>query len=271
MKKIICLTLALAMLALCAAGCVTKTPGSTVLPGKEAQDTKPTGSLISTTEPTTEPITEPTTQPTTEPSTEPATEPATEPDEEESNLSLGRMEGGTYVNEYMGIRCELDTNWQFYTAKELQEMPDQLNEATKGTELNEMMANIEVFTDMRAENLTDLTSINVVYQKLTFQQRLAYAVTTEEAVVDALLGEMQMMSDYYAAAGITLQSMEKVKVTFLGQERYAIYSVNDIQGIPYYTLQLFDGTLGEYSVTLTLASYVEDTTQSLLDLFTPIE
>ena len=40
-----------------------------------------------------------------------------------------------------------------------------------------------------------------------------------------------------------------------------------MEGVPYYTLQLFDYRLGQYSVTLTLASFVEDNTESLLDLF----
>ena len=259
MKKLICLTLALALLVLCVSGCAAGAPESTVLPGQDTQSTKPTGTV------------EPATQPATQPTTEPATEPVTEPAEEESNLSLGRMEGGTYVNEYMGIQCKLDSSWTFYTAKELQQLPEQLDEATKGTELNEIMADVEVFTDMMAENVTDLVTINVVYQKLTMSERLAYAVTSEEDVVAQLLEEEQVMSEYYSAAGITLHSMEKVKVTFLGDEHFALLSTCSIQDVPYYTLQLFNGTLGEYSVTLTLASYVEDNTQNLLDLFNAIK
>ena len=259
MKKLICLTLALAMLALCVSGCAGDPPESTILPNQETQSAKPTGTV------------EPATQPATQPTTEPATEAVTEPREEESNLSLGRMEGGTYVNEYMGIQCRLDSGWTFYTAKELEQGLEHLDESTKGTELNEAMAGIEVFYDMMAENVADLVTINVIYQKLTMSQMLAYTVTSEEEVVDQLLGEEQEMSEYYSAAGITLHSMEKVKVTFLGDEHFALLSTCSIQDVPYYTLQLFNGTLGEYSVTLTLASYVEDNTQNLLDLFIAIK
>ena len=42
------------------------------------------------------------------------------------------------------------------------------------------------------------------------------------------------------------------------------------QGVPYYTLQLFDFALGQYSVTLTLASFVEDNTTGMLELFYPV-
>lgn len=257
MKKIMCLLLATVMLVL--AGCGGKEiPGGTILPEESIQDTQPTGIL------------EPETEPTTEPATEPATE-ATEPAEEESNLSLGRQEGGTYVNEYAGFQCQLDTNWEFYTATELQELPEQISESTKGTELNTYLDGVEQFTDMMAENVNDMLSMNLVYQKLTLEQRLAYSVTTEEEVVDSILSQADLLIEFYEASGITVYGMEKVQVEFMGQTRFAIYSVNEIQGVPYYTLQLFDGRRGEYSLTLTLASYVEDNTLSLLELFTPVE
>ena len=64
--------------------------------------------------------------------------------------------------------------------------------------------------------------------------------------------------------------MEKVSVTFAGKERSALHTTATIQDIPYYTLQFFDFDLGDYAVTTTLASYVEDNTGNLLDLFSPV-
>ena len=43
------------------------------------------------------------------------------------------------------------------------------------------------------------------------------------------------------------------------------------QGVPYYTLQIMDYTVGQYGVTLTVSSFVEDKTQQLLDLFYAVE
>ena len=65
--------------------------------------------------------------------------------------------------------------------------------------------------------------------------------------------------------------MESVKVSFLGQERTALKTEYTMEGVPYYTLQLFDFDLGQYSITLTLASFVEDNTADLLDLFYAVE
>ena len=80
-----------------------------------------------------------------------------------------------------------------------------------------------------------------------------------------------MLEEAYAQAGMTLISMEKVSVEFVGETHFAIRSALTVQEVPYYVLQLFDFHLGEYAVTTTLASYVEDNTDSLLDLFYPLE
>lgn len=190
----------------------------------------------------------------------------------ENELSLGRMEGGVYTNEYVGYACKLDSNWTFLSAKELEQIPSTVSDAISGSELGDALANVQQFTDMMAENVTDLTSMNVLYQKLTLQERLAYAAATEEQVIDATLDQSAMMIDAYAQAGITVISMEKVTVTFMGEERIAIHTEAVIQDdIPYFILQFFDFDLGGYAVTTTLASYVEDNTDSVAALFYKLE
>lgn len=202
---------------------------------------------------------------------EPTTEPATEPAEEESNLSMGRLEGDTYINEYAGFICKMDDSWQFYSAQELQELPEQISEATKGSELNKLLNGLSQFTDMMAENTTELVSVNMVYTNLTAQMQAVTGYMDEETAIDMVLQQAETLEAYYSAAGITVYSMEKVKVNFLGEEHFAVYSVMDLQGIPYYTLQLMNYSLGEYGLTLTLASYVDDKTTDLLELFEPLK
>ena len=77
-------------------------------------------------------------------------------------------------------------------------------------------------------------------------------------------------SESYAAAGINASSMEKTTVTFLGEEHVAIKTIAETQGVPYYILQVFNYQLGEYSVVSTMASFVDDNTDALLDLFYPV-
>ena len=189
----------------------------------------------------------------------------------EKELSLGRMEGGVYTNEYVGYACKLDSNWAFLSAKELEQIPSAVTDAISGSELGDALADVQQFTDMMAENANDLTTMNVLYQKLSIQERLAYAVMSEEQVIDAMLEQSAAMIDAYAQAGIVVSSMEKVKMTFLGEERIALHTTATIEGVPYFILQFFNNDLGAYSVTTTLASYVEDQTTDLTALFYKLE
>lgn len=202
----------------------------------------------------------------TEETTE-ATEEATEATEatEEKTVSMGVLEGGTYTNTYAGFGCEMDANWTIYPADQLQELPDNMEEMFKGTDLEGV--EIEQFTDVMAENLTDLTTFNVLYQKLSMQERLAYALMDEADIIEATLSQYDTLVAAYANAGIIVQSMDKATVTFLGEEHTALYTTATVQDIPYYILQLYDYDSGAYAIVTTFASYVEDNTQSMLDMF----
>ena len=194
--------------------------------------------------------------------TEPATEAA-----EENAVSMGRLVGGVYSNSYTGYACDLNTNWEFYSAEELQDMPQNVAEMMGDSELLDDERVLKQFTDMMAENTEDLMTINVLYQKLSLDERLGYAMMGEKEILESMLGERGAMEAAYANAGILVDNMEVVTVDFLGKERVALHTEASIQGVPYYTLQLFDFDLGAYGVTLTLASFVEDNTMSLVDLF----
>jgi len=100
---------------------------------------------------------------------------------QERSLQLGRMDGGVYTNEYIGIGCTLDSGWSFYSAEELQDIPGTVQEALDGSELAEYMADAQQLTDMMAENVNDLTTMNILYTKLSMQERIAYAAMDDEA------------------------------------------------------------------------------------------
>lgn len=203
--------------------------------------------------------------------TEPKNEteaPATEPERE---VSMGRMEGGVYTNTYAGFSVALDSTWTFYSAEELQEIPENVAEILEGTELGEAADSLPQFTDMMAESVEAMTSINVLYQKLDMQTRLAYAVLSEKQILEQMLTESEMLISSYAQAGIEVESMELKTVTFAGKERTALHTSATVQGVNYYILQLFDYNLGAYSVVTTFASFVEDNTTGLLELCSAVE
>lgn len=190
---------------------------------------------------------------------------------EEGGVSMGRMEGGVYTNEYAGFACRLSEDWIFYAAEELQDLPDNVAEVLEGSEIGDAMADVQQFTDMMAENANDLTNMNVLYQKQDLQTRLTMAILSEEQVIDATLGQSASIEEAYAQMGMTNISLEKVTVTFLGREHFALRTQAELQGIPVYMLQLMDYSRGAYAITTTLTSYMEDKTESMLELFYAVE
>lgn len=185
-------------------------------------------------------------------------------------VTLGTLDGNTYTNTYAGIGFTLDENWTIYPADQLQTLPEDLETLFEGTDLeSEEFSNI---MDFLAENVNDLTTMNLNYTKLSMHERLTYAMMDDEAIMDSMLDNYyDTLVAAYANGGITVESMEKKNVTFLGEERCAMFTVASVQDVPYYVLQIYDYGLGAYGVTLTLGSYVEDNTEGLLELYYAVE
>ena len=185
--------------------------------------------------------------------------------EEDNDFALGTMHGGIYENTYVGYGCALDGSWTYKTAEELQDISgltkDIFEEGGVDTSaFNQVM-------DMMAERTDPISNININYTALSAQERVMHRLAGEEGIIDATLQQKDLLISTYAQAGIEVSAMEKVSVTFCGEERWAIHTVASVQGIPYYILQLFDTNIGPYYVTLTLGAFVEDTTPQLLELF----
>lgn len=260
-KRMILLTLMLA-LSLMISGCAKDEPP---ISGQIEPNPTQSSEVVTTTAPATVP-----TQAATEETVPPETTEVPESTESEA-AALGRLEGGTYTNSYAGYGCQLDESWVYYSAEELQALPDNIEEVLADSELAEDMAQMSQIMDMQAENADELATINVLYSKLGLQERLAYMVLTEEQVIDSVLEQKDMLVQSYTQMGMEVSSLEKVQVEFLGQEHWAMKTQAMTQGVPYYTLQIMDYAAGQYGVTLTVSSFVEDKTQQLLDLFYAVE
>ncbi|MBQ9761765.1 MAG: hypothetical protein IJV82_01665 [Oscillospiraceae bacterium] len=194
---------------------------------------------------------------------------STDPSDQKTDnpLSIGRIEGGVYSNSYIGIACNLDSSWSFYSAEELQELPDNVHDMFEGSDISEIISSHQQIIDMQAQNTETSASVNVVMTKLSTAERVHYELLSEEEIIDETLAQKDSMIDAYEQAGITVESMSKKTVTFLGQQRTAIYSVCNIQGIPYYMLQLLDFHLGSYGASITMACFDEADITDLLNLF----
>lgn len=261
MKKFFALILALVMVLSMFAGCSGKEENiaGQITPVESEKETTSQITPVETDPP--EEVTEEVTE---------APEEVTEAVEEENAGSLGRIEGGIYTNTYAGFSCTLDSNWVYYSADELQQLPANTQELFAETELGELASGYTQISDMVAENATDLATINVLYTQIGLSERLAYMTMTEEEIIDQTLTQKDMMVAAYEQSGMENISIEKVTVSFLGEEHTALKTSATVQGVDYYILQVFNYHLGSYGVTLTVSSYIEDNTQALLDMFTKV-
>lgn len=196
---------------------------------------------------------------------------ATQPTEADTNVYLGSFVGGTYENAYAGYGCTLDSGWIYKSAEELQDISALSQDLLEGSEIDLSGSNLAQVTDMMAENVDLLASMNVLYQQITPQEKLTYSLMGEDEIVDSILQSKDALISSYAQAGIDVAAINKVSVTFLGETHHAVHTSASIQGTNYYILQLFNYKLGgDYAVILTLSTFVEDNTGSLLDLFYPV-
>lgn len=188
-------------------------------------------------------------------------------DEPEVEPSIGRVEDGRYANSYVGIACQLSDDWTFYSAEQLQELPEEVIDSTDGTTLGDEIANGTQIYDMQAVNDTDGSVVNVVLSKLTLAEILAYADATEEEIIDATLEQSDILLEGYEQAGMVVKSLTKEKFTFLAEERFAMVTECEVDGASYYMVQIYDYDLGRYCAVLTVSAFSKETVQTLLDSF----
>jgi len=214
----------------------------------------------------------PITQSTEPEETEAPTEEATEPEETESDssVSFGAVSGNLYTNTYAGFQMELDENWTLLTAEELQELPENINALFEDAEIGDTMKNYTQFFDMQATNMLDMSSVNVVYQVKDASMMLAGKLMSEEDILDATLEQKDTMISSYAAVGIEVESIEKVSMEFLGKTHFAMKTSAKVMEMDYCMLQLFDYSIGDYGVIITIAAFGEEALDSVLDLFQPL-
>ena len=145
--------------------------------------------------------------------------------------------------------------------------PEDVQGLGDGSEMSTVLEDYAQIFDLAAENVEAYLAVNIVCTAISEAEQALYDSLTEEETIDATLENRDMILESYAQAGMVVESMEKVEVTFLGQPHFAIRTAAYSGDIPIYMLQVMDYTQGTYGVTLTATSYLEDNTQQVLEMF----
>lgn len=185
-------------------------------------------------------------------------------------LTLGKLDGLVYTNDYCGFTLTLDDAWTVLPADQAQDLGGLVVENMEGTALEETIKKLPQFFDLMASRAADLSGINVIYQTVAEAEKILYANMTEEGIVDATLAASAVLQESYAQMGMTNVAMEKVQIEFLGETRTAMKTSADMYGMKYYVLQLFHYYGGDQMVILTLSAYNTDVTGDNLKLFAPV-
>lgn len=200
---------------------------------------------------------------------EPAPGPSGNTTQPSNKSSLGTWNGKTYTNEYAGFKITFDNNWTYLSANELQEMPDTIQGLVDDTTLGQLMTQFTQVMDLNAaDNLTG-NSTNVVYQNIPAEQKSLLAGMSDEEVVELQLMSKELLEETYAAMGIEVTTMEKTTVNFLGKTVYALKTTASYSGLDVYMVQLAWYNLGDWSVSLTITTYINDATQEVLNMYKP--
>ena len=212
-------------------------------------------------ETTTAPTEAPTTEETTEPeTTEAPTTTEAEPTEDEtlSGLDIGTVEGNTYTNETLALRCELDANWYIYTEDELASLMGAVADVLSDTAVSEAVENNQSIIVFYAMDTATYSNINITVSKNDM-----FALS-EENFVALMVPQMKPILEQSGFEDVTCTQAE---FEFAGQTHTGIDITGTTQGVTVYERQVYlmvDSCM--YVVTAT--SYEEGGAQAVLDIFT---
>ena len=223
--------------------------------GSETQPeaTEPETTTAPTEAPTTEEITEPET-------TEAPTTTEAEPTEDEtlSGLDIGTVEGNTYTNETLALRCELDANWYIYTEDELASLMGAVADVLSDTAVSEAVENNQSIIVFYAMDTATYSNINITVSKNDM------SALGEENFVALMVPQMKPILEQSGFEDVTCTQAE---FEFAGQTHTGIDITGTTQGVTVYERQVYlmvDSCM--YVVTAT--SYEEGGAQAVLDIFT---
>ena len=223
-------------------------------------ETQPEATEVETTAATEPSTTEPeTTEPeTTEAPTE--TEPETTENEALSGLDLGTIDGNTYTNETLGLRCELDANWYVYTEAELASLMGVVADSFSDTVIGDAVENSQSVTVFFAMDTTTYGNINITVSKNDLSS------LSEENFIALMVPQMKPLLEQSGFENVTCTEAE---FEFVGQTHTGIDITATVQGMTVYERQVYlmaDSCM--YVVTAT--AYEENGAQPMLDTFTAL-
>ena len=121
---------------------------------------------------------------------------------EETEFQSGRVEGGTYTNEFLSVACQLGDEWTYLTDEEIAQLNGEIGESLTDEELSEMFSNGKTVQDMYAASADGTATINVIFEDMGV---LYGAALDEDAYINLV---MPTLEDALMQAGMNANKSE---------------------------------------------------------------
>ena len=217
--------------------------------GGETQPEATTTTPPTTTVPTTK------TPPTT---ATPATTPPTTAPEEDPQL--GVYADGVYTNAFLGVKWTTNEHWTVHSKEEMAQLNGLVADAMTDEALAEQLKNSGVAYAFYATADEGLVTINIALENLGL---LYGTLLDEKSYVDI---SIKQLPDALEAVGLQNVTAEATTLTFAGAEHAGVTVHGSISGVDFYE-KLVCIKSGSYMGIVTVASYYEDITENLLEMF----
>ena len=182
-------------------------------------------------------------------------------------FSLGTVNGNSYENDFVGIRCDLPQAWTIYDEAQLAKMIGLISDTFTEGDFEDLVEETGSSIIFYAENTSTLSSINIT---VADTESYDLAMSDHKKLVDAMVEQMPEMMEQTYSTNITDINVEADTFSFCGEDTYGTYITASVYGAPIFQRQVI-AVEGTYNITLTVCSYYEDSTMELLELFTAYE
>ena len=184
-------------------------------------------------------------------------------DSSESDIepSRGIVTGNTYKSEFIGIQCSLDESWIISTEDELAQLAGLTASQIENEDIKSLLDNSSVVYDFFATKDSGFETLNINMNDLG---STGIEGDSEDQIAELARPQIEsMLND----SGFEDCTVVKESVVFAGQEHPCYVITGSVSGVPIYEKMVMIIRSGVV-IYVTACSLTEDTTDSLLSLFT---
>lgn len=166
----------------------------------------------------------------------------------------------TYENEFVGIGCKLDEEWEVYDADQIAALNGMVVDLMTDETLANMLENSGSLMPFYAQANDGLVTLNITVENLGL---LYGSMLDEQGYVELSIGQLAPALE---SIGLTDITTEISSVTFAGGKHAAIMVSASFQGVEFHET-LVCVKVGRYIANITAASYLADVTGEVLSMF----